>query len=97
MCRFAIIKLEFVKDQGYVVPLSNLFKIKIYNLSFFAPYRTPTRPQSADVSTDMSSWNPFGDHDDFGGLTEEIIMGREFDKFRRGSNSSMPIVCFTRL
>ena len=46
------------------------------------------------MSTDISSWNPFGDCDDFGGLSEDMIIGREFDKIRRGSNSSK---CFVLL
>lgn len=35
----------------------------------------------------MSEWNPFGD-DNFGAYTEDILFGKEFDKLRRGSNSS---------
>ena len=48
-----------------------------------SPMHTPQRPLSAD----MSDWNPFGD-DNFGTLTEDNIFGREFDRLRRGSNSS---------
>jgi AP2-associated kinase len=41
------------------------------------------RPLSADIS----EWNPFGD-DNFGDLSEDSIIGKEFDRLRRGSNSS---------
>ena len=51
-------------------------------------YRTPQRALSADVSPDISNWNPFVNSDDFGGLSEDAIIVREFDKIRRGSNSS---------
>lgn len=37
---------------------------------------------------DMSEWNPFGE-DNFSSYTEDIIFGKEFDKIRRGSNSSI--------
>ena len=37
------------------------------------------------LSADMSEWNPFGD-DNFDPLADEF--GREFDRLRRGSNSS---------
>ena len=39
------------------------------------------------VSADIADWNPFDDN--FGPDTEEEIFGKEFDKLRRGSNSSM--------
>lgn len=38
------------------------------------------------VSADIADWNPFDDN--FGADTEEEIFGKEFDKLRRGSNSS---------
>jgi AP2-associated kinase len=38
------------------------------------------------VSADIAEWNPFDDN--FGGDTEEELFGKEFDKLRRGSNSS---------
>ncbi|XP_064632119.1 AP2-associated protein kinase 1-like isoform X2 [Lineus longissimus] len=46
--------------------------------------KTPQRPLSADIS----EWNPFGD-DNFGSLNEDTIFGKEFDRLRRGSNSSI--------
>lgn len=35
----------------------------------------------------MDEWNPF-EEDNFGNETEDSIFGKEFDKLRRGSNSS---------
>ncbi|ELU02272.1 hypothetical protein CAPTEDRAFT_227866 [Capitella teleta] len=48
-----------------------------------SPSMSP-RPLSADIS----EWNPFGD-DNFGELSEDTIIGKEFDRLRRGSNSSI--------
>lgn len=39
------------------------------------------------VSLGMEEWNPF-EEDNFGNETEDSIFGKEFDKLRRGSNSS---------
>lgn len=39
------------------------------------------------VSLGMDEWNPF-EEDNFGNETEDSIFGKEFDKLRRGSNSS---------
>ena len=50
-------------------------------------YSSPKRPLSAD----MSEWNPFGD-DNFGELSEDSMFGHEFDRLRRGSNSSESVV-----
>ncbi|XP_069123273.1 AP2-associated protein kinase 1-like isoform X2 [Argopecten irradians] len=47
--------------------------------------RSPTLTRA--VSADISDWNPFDDN--FGVDTEEEIFGKEFDKLRRGSNSSI--------
>jgi AP2-associated kinase len=38
------------------------------------------------LSADVADWNPFDDN--FGADTEEELFGKEFDKLRRGSNSS---------
>ncbi|CAL1548454.1 unnamed protein product [Lymnaea stagnalis] len=43
-----------------------------------------TRPLSAD----LLEWNPFGD-DNFGTETDDMMFGEEFDKIRRGSNTSI--------
>jgi len=39
------------------------------------------------MSAETTDWNPFGD-DNFGELTDDTVFGREFDRLRRGSNSS---------
>lgn len=38
------------------------------------------------LSTDLAEWNPFDDN--FGNETEDMVFGAEFDKIRRGSNTS---------
>ena len=57
--------------------------VQDFNNSQLVIFRTPQRPLSAD----MSEWNPFGD-ENFADLSEDTIFGREFDRLRRGSNSS---------
>ena len=44
------------------------------------------------VSLGMDEWNPF-EEDTFGNETEDSIFGKEFDKLRRGSNSSKDLWC----
>ena len=41
----------------------------------------------------MTDWNPFGD-DNFGVENDDMMFGEEFDKIRRGSNTSMTIFGF---
>jgi AP2-associated kinase len=41
------------------------------------------------LSADVAAWNPFEDIQPFNQLTEDHIFGAEFDKIRRGSNSSV--------
>ncbi|KAL3875356.1 hypothetical protein ACJMK2_033313 [Sinanodonta woodiana] len=51
---------------------------------------TSPRPleMSRTLSAEVSEWNPFED-DNFGVESEDAIFGKEFDKIRRGSNSSI--------
>ncbi|XP_074647460.1 uncharacterized protein LOC141903265 [Tubulanus polymorphus] len=79
---------KLVTSQRYLQPLSSH---SCHNRSKSAstspthsPPRTPQRPLSADIS----EWNPFG-NDDFGSYTEDHLFGKEFDRLRRGSNSSI--------
>ncbi|XP_029634037.1 BMP-2-inducible protein kinase isoform X2 [Octopus sinensis] len=55
-----------------------------------SPVHSPSRSPnlSRPLSMDISDWNPFGE-DHFSSYTEDIIFGKEFDKIRRGSNSSI--------
>ena len=39
------------------------------------------------LSSDFGDWNPFGD-DNFSGENDDMLFGEEFDKIRRGSNTS---------
>ncbi|KAK2582001.1 hypothetical protein KPH14_002434 [Odynerus spinipes] len=48
--------------------------------------------EGRSLSTDMAAWNPFEDVQPFGQLTEDHIFGAEFDKIRRGSNTSISCV-----
>ncbi|XP_043465484.1 AP2-associated protein kinase 1 isoform X2 [Leptopilina heterotoma] len=48
-----------------------------------------TGMESRSLSADVSAWNPFEDAQPFSHLTEDHIFGAEFDKIRRGSNSSI--------
>lgn len=41
------------------------------------------------MSADVAAWNPFEDVQPFNQLTEDHIFGAEFDKIRRGSNTSI--------
>ncbi|XP_057337940.1 BMP-2-inducible protein kinase isoform X2 [Microplitis mediator] len=45
--------------------------------------------EGRSLSADVSTWNPFEDTQPFNQLTEDHIFGAEFDKIRRGSNSSI--------
>nr|CAD7257822.1 unnamed protein product [Timema shepardi] len=44
---------------------------------------------SLSLSADVADWNPFEDATPFNQLTEDHIFGAEFDKIRRGSQSSI--------
>lgn len=46
-----------------------------------------TGPDNRSLSADVAGWNPFGETP-FSELTEDHIFGAEFDKIRRGSQSS---------
>lgn len=45
--------------------------------------------ENRSLSADVAAWNPFEDVQPFSQLTEDHIFGAEFDKIRRGSNSSI--------
>ncbi|XP_015590213.1 BMP-2-inducible protein kinase isoform X2 [Cephus cinctus] len=45
--------------------------------------------EGRSLSADVAAWNPFEDTQPFSQLTEDHIFGAEFDKIRRGSNSSI--------
>ncbi|KAG8229576.1 hypothetical protein J437_LFUL009558 [Ladona fulva] len=46
-------------------------------------------PGARSLSADIADWNPFEDATPFSQLTEDHIFGAEFDKIRRGSQSSI--------
>lgn len=48
--------------------------------------------EGRSLNTEMAAWNPFEDVQPFGQLTEDHIFGAEFDKIRRGSNTSISCV-----
>ncbi|XP_012062779.1 PREDICTED: uncharacterized protein LOC105626079 [Atta cephalotes] len=45
--------------------------------------------EERSLSVDVATWNPFEDVQPFNQLTEDHIFGAEFDKIRRGSNTSI--------
>lgn len=45
--------------------------------------------EGRSLSADVATWNPFEDVQPFNQLTEDHIFGAEFDKIRRGSNTSI--------
>ncbi|XP_011173537.1 uncharacterized protein LOC105205737 isoform X2 [Solenopsis invicta] len=45
--------------------------------------------EARSLSADVAAWNPFEDVQPFNQLTEDHIFGAEFDKIRRGSNTSI--------
>jgi hypothetical protein len=49
------------------------------------------------LSADMADWNPFEDSTPFSQMTEDHIFGAEFDKIRRGSQSSKCFLCVNLL
>jgi hypothetical protein len=49
------------------------------------------------LSADIADWNPFEDSTPFSLMTEDHIFGAEFDKIRRGSQSSKCLCVFTCL
>ncbi|XP_052787321.1 BMP-2-inducible protein kinase-like isoform X2 [Mya arenaria] len=54
-----------------------------------SPVNSPPRTLASMARTmSMDEWNPF-EEDNFGNETEDSIFGKEFDKLRRGSNSSI--------
>ncbi|RZB58835.1 serine/threonine-protein kinase HSL1 [Asbolus verrucosus] len=48
----------------------------------------PMAPDSRSLSADVADWNPF-EEPPFSQMTEDHIFGEEFDKIRRGSQSSI--------
>ncbi|XP_065160002.1 BMP-2-inducible protein kinase isoform X2 [Atheta coriaria] len=48
----------------------------------------PIEPDNRSLSADVADWNPFGEPP-FSQITEDHIFGAEFDKIRRGSQSSI--------
>ncbi|XP_012286213.1 BMP-2-inducible protein kinase isoform X2 [Orussus abietinus] len=48
-----------------------------------------TGAENRSLSADVAAWNPFEDAQPFSQLTEDHIFGAEFDKIRKGSNSSI--------
>ncbi|KYB28782.1 AP2-associated protein kinase 1-like Protein [Tribolium castaneum] len=48
----------------------------------------PIAPDSRSLSADVADWNPF-EEPPFSQMTEDHIFGEEFDKIRRGSQSSI--------
>ena len=67
-----------------LIPQNDLSKSKS---ATGTPAGSPSPTLQRPLSADLSDWNPFGD-DNFGTMTEDNIFGREFDRLRRGSNSS---------
>ncbi|XP_053387696.1 BMP-2-inducible protein kinase-like isoform X2 [Mercenaria mercenaria] len=53
-----------------------------------SPINSPPRSLGMTRTVSMDEWNPF-EEDNFGTETEDSIFGKEFDKLRRGSNSSI--------
>ncbi|XP_060520244.1 uncharacterized protein LOC132698277 [Cylas formicarius] len=49
----------------------------------------PLGADSRSLSADVADWNPFEEPSSFGHLTEDHIFGAEFDRIRRGSQSSI--------
>ncbi|XP_014223599.1 BMP-2-inducible protein kinase isoform X3 [Trichogramma pretiosum] len=47
------------------------------------------KTESRSLSADVAIWNPFEDVQPFSQLTEDHIFGAEFDKIRKGSDSSI--------
>lgn len=56
------------------------------------PSHTPPQDISRQLHSQIADWNPFEDTVAFGKMTEDHIFGQEFDKIRRGSQSSKYIV-----
>lgn len=54
----------------------------------------PIGPDSRSLSADVADWNPFEEDQPFNQMTEDHIFGEEFDKIRRGSQSSKFIILF---
>lgn len=78
-----------IKYITIIQTLENKIKFKCQHYNFYASFestyfRSPNLTRA--LSADVADWNPFDDN--FGPDTEEEIFGKEFDKLRRGSNSS---------
>ncbi|XP_041364540.1 AP2-associated protein kinase 1-like [Gigantopelta aegis] len=68
--------------------LSAPFDIKSKSASTTPVHSPPLSAYSRTLSMDMTDWNPFGD-DNFESTSEDIMFGKEFDRIRRGSNTSI--------
>lgn len=56
----------------------------------------PVGPDNRSLSADVADWNPF-EEPPFSQMSEDHIFGAEFDKIRRGSQSSMYEINLRRL
>ncbi|XP_078317770.1 uncharacterized protein LOC111119098 isoform X3 [Crassostrea virginica] len=73
-------------DRSFLHAPQHLGKCKSASTTpIHSPPRSPGMTRA--VSADIAEWNPFDDN--FGPDTEEELFGKEFDKLRRGSNSSI--------
>ncbi|XP_067673227.1 AP2-associated protein kinase 1-like [Haliotis asinina] len=71
---------------------SNLLSAPLENKSKSASttpvHSPPLSEHIRALSVDLSDWNPFGD-DNFGANSDDMMFGAEFDRIRRGSNTSI--------
>ncbi|GFN96846.1 Ap2-associated protein kinase 1 [Plakobranchus ocellatus] len=58
------------------------------NTPINSPPPLGTAKHTRHLSSDFADWNPFGD-DNFAGENDDMLFGQEFDKIRRGSNTSI--------
>ncbi|KAI4470594.1 serine/threonine protein kinase [Holotrichia oblita] len=80
-----------IKPKGNDSPPSDITKMTMVPPGVSASTTDishPIGPDSRSLSADVADWNPFEEEQPFNQMTEDHIFGEEFDKIRRGSQST---------
>lgn len=79
-----------MKSKGDDTPPSDLSKVPLAPLGSSASSTDISHaigPDTRSLSADVADWNPF-EEPPFSQMSEDHIFGAEFDKIRKGSQSS---------
>ncbi|KRT85556.1 hypothetical protein AMK59_766 [Oryctes borbonicus] len=81
-----------IKPKGSDTPPNEITKMPMVPPGVSASTTDISHPigrDSRSLSADVADWNPFEEEQPFNQMTEDHIFGEEFDKIRRGSQSSI--------